>query len=116
MIGAMTFTNWARQATFTRSAWRRKVISMLPTKRASSKLYTSSRMGSAWPHLFARVTSSVCWLEWYHTFHSSKERLTAFLACFLPFTLSQMHTTVWMNSSKSMLRARKPGVSFVGLP
>ena len=42
IMGAMTFTSWAKQAIFTRSAWRSRVISKLPTSSRSRKSYTSS--------------------------------------------------------------------------
>jgi hypothetical protein len=37
-IGAMTLTSWARQATFTRSAWRSSAISSEPNTTASVTL------------------------------------------------------------------------------
>ena len=116
MMGAITFTSWARHAIFTRSAWRIRVMSMDPTSRASSKVYTSSRSGRARPHLFFCRTSSSCWPEWYQTFHSSKDRFTVFSLCFLPFTASHTAATVWMKASISTVRARKLAVSPVGFP
>ena len=40
--GAITFTNWARQASRTRSEWRKSELMRPPTNKASSKLYGSS--------------------------------------------------------------------------
>ena len=38
MIGAIAFTSWARQAIFTRSAFRSSVMSNVPTTTASARV------------------------------------------------------------------------------
>ena len=61
------------------------------------------------PYIVARGLS--CSLLWYHTFHSSKERLICFLPCFFAFTASQMETTPEIKSSMPLEHARKSAVS-----
>ena len=50
MIGAMTFTSWARLAAVTRSAWRMSEISRLPNTTASTTEYESSSRRGATGH------------------------------------------------------------------
>src|SRR6476469_3096266 len=103
-IGAITLTSWARQAILTRSAWRSNEISRLPTTTASTTEYWSSMSRGRVPQ--SRLSSPGN-LAWYHTFHSSNDRLTRFLCCPTPRTWSHVAITDSMNRSMFTPLARK---------
>ena len=105
-IGAMTFTSCAWHAIPTRSAWRSRVMSRLPTTAASTTSYVSSISRRASTQS-VRACSGSFQFVWYHTFHSSTETRSRRRDLRRAPTWSAVATTASMARSRSTLLPRK---------
>ena len=108
MMGPITLTSWARQATLTRSAWFISTISAPPLTSASSKLYTSSMRRGASGQPGLRRSSMP--RDLYQTFHSSNDSMMRLAECLRAATLSATATISLMNVSVTSMLPRNSSV------